>query len=150
MWHLQGQAIDPDALGAQERRPWGPGFGCDLACQFLDSILIAQRFLVKLSFFYVCCRFFGFTISGHQAARLVLQGQTSGVRGVATPTPSGVRMVLVSMSFVDIFLWPTVFFCRFLLLWRQVREFWTSHRCLVGPKCSGNARRIGEKPCAWG
>ena len=45
----------------------------------------------------------------------MLQGQTSGVRGVATPTPSGVRMVLVSMSFVDIFVWPTEFFLSILV-----------------------------------
>ena len=107
MWHLQGQAIDPDALGAQERRPWGPGIGCDLACQFLDSILIAQRFLVKLAFFMFVAGCLVLRFRGIKLPVWCFRDKHL-VSEVSQPQLFvDVRMVLVSISFVDIFVWSS-------------------------------------------
>ena len=116
MWHLQGQAIDPDALGAQERRPWGPGFGCDLACQFLDSILIAQSFLAKLAVLFMFVA--GFLVLRFRGIKLPVWcfKDKHLVSEVSQPQLFvDVRMVLVSMSFVDIFVWPTELFLSILV-----------------------------------
>ena len=59
------------------------------ACQCLDHIFVDQRCLLQTVFSHICSWSFGFAISGPRAGRLVLQKQTSGVRGVAFPTFRG-------------------------------------------------------------
>ena len=80
----------------------------------------------------------------------MLQGQTSGVRGVATPTPSGVRMVLVSMSFVDIFVWPTEFVLSILVAVETGSGVLDFTSLPGGPQVFGERTQNREKPCAWG
>ena len=80
----------------------------------------------------------------------MLQRETSDVRGVVTPIYF--RRCQDGVGFSVIFL-ICVALEKNLMILGAVETgsgFWTLHRCLVGPKCAGNALRIEDKLCAWG
>ena len=73
------------------------------------------------------------------------------VSEVSQPQPFvDVRMVLVSMSFVDIFVWPTELFLSILVAVETGSGILDLTSLPGGPQVFGERTQNRGKPCAWG